>query len=642
MLKSWARFGRWRSIPFVLTIPLCVLAASGSLAQRPFGATGPTDPRPITTAPLGEQRQPEAPTGSISGLITALGTGEPLAGANVEALRAECGSNTGERASTKTGDDGHYKLEKLRAGVWCVGAAHPSGAYTPVEYHQRNYLGRGLAVRLTEAQTLESIDMVMAPTGSISGRVLDDDGEPMARARVQVMRATFRDGERRLYSMNVVQTNDRGEFHFFWLPPDRYFIAAIPEDTDRQRAAYSVAPPGAGGYRADALPPVIRRRNTRDGETIEETYLPVYFGGGVDASRAQPIDIRPAESINAIQLTFNGARKRAWHIRGKVPPIAPTVAAAGAPTGPGAAFGARGGQQNPPPPPAAQLRLAPKEWTSLAVMPYATADMEGNFDIAGVVPGSYVLYATVQNQLARIPIEVGNADIEDLLVVPVPAFPLSGRLVVENPSALAQPVDPSSWRVVLARNPDLTGIPGVSTVGTVGTDSIFTLEKAPPGDYRVYILPFLPPTGTAERRLPTAFEKSYVKAIRLGGLDVLKEGLHLTSTPEEKLEIVLGLGGGLEGTVMDVDQNPVIRATVALVPFGATDRPDLYRVATSDRFGHFQIRGVAPGSYNAFAWDGVAEGAWFDEEFIRTSGARARPVQIGEGVESTTELVISR
>ena len=40
----------------------------------------------------------------------------------------------------------------------------------------------------------------------------------------------MRDGQRRLYTLNAVQTNDQGEFSLFWLPPGEYYVSAVPED----------------------------------------------------------------------------------------------------------------------------------------------------------------------------------------------------------------------------------------------------------------------------------------------------------------------------------------------------------------------------------------------------------------------------
>src|SRR5262245_40060665 len=111
------------------------------------------------------QRAPEpAGTGSISGTVLVMGTSTPIAGARVEARRANCNSTAApESTNAVTDANGRYVLEKLRAGSWCVGAAHPSGQYTPAEYQQRGPLGRGLTLSLSDAQKLDGIGIALAP-----------------------------------------------------------------------------------------------------------------------------------------------------------------------------------------------------------------------------------------------------------------------------------------------------------------------------------------------------------------------------------------------------------------------------------------------------------------------------------------------
>ena len=89
-----------------------------------------------------------------------------------------------------------------------------------------------------------------------------------------------------------------------------------PEDPQRQNVTFSVSPPGIGGHRSDALPPLISRKNLPDGSIAEEVYAPVYFGGGSDSQRAQKITVAPG-SGNRIELSFAGARTVSFHVRGR-------------------------------------------------------------------------------------------------------------------------------------------------------------------------------------------------------------------------------------------------------------------------------------------------------------------------------------
>jgi hypothetical protein len=602
---------------------LAISAASAQLPQQP------QQQQP-------QQQQPPAATASISGIVTAAGTGEPIAGATVEARRAECGANQTEGIVTaKTGDDGKFTLEKMRAGAWCVGAAHSSGRYTPTEYQQRDYEGRGVALPMVDGQKAE-IALAMLSTGGIVGRVVDVDGEPMARVRVEALRVSYRDGQRRLYAMTVIQTDDRGDFRFFWLPADRYYIAAIVEDSDRGRGGYAVPPPGQGGYRTDVVQPVVKKKNLPTGEIVEETYRTIYYGAGPNPAEALPVDVRPGVTVDGVSLSFAGAKTRAYHVRGTViytaPPPAPTpprgAAAAGTPPAQT--------QPAPAPRPMAQIRIAPREWSPIVTIATATADADGKFDVAGVTPGSYDLYATVQSAVARIPLEVGNSNIDNLRVAPVAGYKVSGRVVIENPAMFSG--DFRTLRLQFANDPDIPGLTNSASNATTAQDGTLTITL-PQGRYRAYVQPLLSASQLAAPSVPKALENLYLRSIRFGDRDVLADGLSLTGAPEGQLDVVLGTAGSLSGTVA-TEGSPAINVAVVVVPDFYRNRRDLYRVGRTGFDGKFQIKNVPPGDYRVFAWQDARDGVWYDPEFVRPYEPRGETVHISEGVASTVSLTV--
>ena len=71
--------------------------------------------------------------------------------------------------------------------------------------------------------------------------------------------------------------------------------------------------------------------------------------------------------------------------------------------------------------------------------------------------------------------------------------------------------------------------------------------------------------------------------------------------------------------------------TVGLLPeLALRPRWDLYRTTTSDASGQFQLIGVAPGNYRAFAWEEVERDAWQDTEFMKPIEGRGVPVEVRE------------
>src|SRR5262245_14348103 len=318
-----------------------------------------------------QQRTPLPPgTASLSGSVIVMGSGQPIGGASVELRRIDCNnfSNPPEVVTAKTDSNGKFEFQNLHAGGWCIVATAAGGAYTPAEYMQRGVLGRGATIPIADGQRVTGIQLSMAPTGGIAGRVRDGDGEPFAHARVQVMEPCSEEGQRRLYILQVAQTDDRGEYRFFWLPPGPYYLAVVPENTRARNVVSVQPPPGTGGHREDVVAPVVMPRITQNGEVTEETYVTIYYPSEKEPDRAQPVQVQPGSTTNGIDIVLSSGRMRSFHVRGTARNTVTGEPAAGA-----------------------QLRLAPKKWSATVIMATATVDQKGNFDIAGVVPGSYVL-----------------------------------------------------------------------------------------------------------------------------------------------------------------------------------------------------------------------------------------------------------
>src|SRR5262245_32538011 len=108
----------------------------------------------IFPADPSQQPQQQLPPGTatVEGLVTILGTSNPVPGAAVEMRKTECGRTGGETVSTTAGSDGKFSFKQVRAGNWCIGAAKSGGALAPVEYQQRGFKGRGVAVAIADNQ----------------------------------------------------------------------------------------------------------------------------------------------------------------------------------------------------------------------------------------------------------------------------------------------------------------------------------------------------------------------------------------------------------------------------------------------------------------------------------------------------------
>jgi len=49
------------------------------------------------------------------------------------------------------------------------------------------------------------------------------------------------------------------------------------------------------------------------------------------------------------------------------------------------------------------------------------------------------------------------------------------------------------------------------------------------------------------------------------------------------------------------------------VPTSGIDRS---RITTADQYGQFALHGLAPASYDIYAWEDLVEGAYYDPDFL--------------------------
>src|SRR6185312_8580622 len=95
-----------------------------------------------------------------------------------------------------TDQDGRYEFRDLPAGRFNLSVT--KSGFVSMQYGQKRPFEPGRPIELAEAQLLEKAD-VSLPRGSVlSGRVLDEFGEPVADASVEAMRLQFLNGRRRL------------------------------------------------------------------------------------------------------------------------------------------------------------------------------------------------------------------------------------------------------------------------------------------------------------------------------------------------------------------------------------------------------------------------------------------------------------
>src|SRR5262249_33063469 len=179
----------------------------------------------------------------------------------------------------------------------------------------------------------------------------------------------------------------------------------------------------------------------------------------------------------------------------------------------------------------------------------------------------------------------------------VPPITICGRMRIEG-----EPL-PELFRASIDLRPVQSNSLGFSPrPSQTNADGTFNVDGVLPGEYRV----------TPNLQFGSSAMNLYVKEIRFGSADVLTNGMVVTGSTSDKLDVVFGKNGGkVNGTVRADSQQLISNAQVVLIP-DQRDRHDLYKFVITDANGQFSFPSVAPGSYKVFAWENVEQFSWFD------------------------------
>jgi hypothetical protein len=533
-----------------------------------------------SSAPF-QQAPPAQATATVEGFVVRAGTNEPISRVRVTAFKMT-GPNgaqipPGPRPAIPpviTDSQGHFIFKDLDPGSYLLIAQR--NGFARQEYGGRAPGRPGSPLNVVAGQTLTDLVFHLIPGGTISGRVADATGEPLAGMAVQLVKPyySYDFGKRTFQVIDSARTNDRGEYRIYWITPGRYYLSVGPNT-------------GFAPYpNANAI--------------IEPGYVLTYYPGTTDPSTAEAIEVQPGAELSTIDFTLN--QQPLFRVRGRV-------------------FDSRTGQF-PPNANVAVFGRSPEQF-SFSAGPRNNSAADGTFEIRDVPPGSYWVRAVASDPrlgssagepariYAQVAVDVSGGDIENVSLPLTSGFQIQGRVVLDGGSPAALP-DIERANVVLLHD---GSIPIGAPQRQLKKDGLFTLEGIAPGEYRIDVRP--KPANT------------FIESIRLGQTDV-SVGLTISGPVSDPLEIVLSNRGGMiDGAIVDKDQKPMPGIQAVLLP-DQRDRREFYRFANTDQNGHFTMRTIAPGDYKLFAWEDAEPGAYNDPEFLRKYEALATPVTISE------------
>jgi hypothetical protein len=483
--------------------------------------------------------------------------------------------------TVRTDGSGRFTFEGLPAGKYDL-RANKIGLGNAV-YGADSVRELGDEITLGDGEVHGDVKLRFLRSGSISGRVADQDGEPVASVSVSLLRQGRNLGERTLLNYQYAMTNDRGEYKFSTGDPGEYYLYCNP--------------------------------NSQPGLALsQDLVVPQYYGGARNSKDAAPVNLRGGEALAGID--FHLTAEHPAKITGRVMGVpAMDLPADGSTQVLNVGRMRRGGQS-------VTIDLGPADDNQNASGTGVGAQApDYHFELPNVVSGRYRIQATVRvkdKTYSASQIIDAHEGINDTVLTMVPAVELKGHLKVEGTAA--NPLE--SFTIML--NAAGSGQRGGAYSASVKKDGSFAIPDVPPGEWLLNINPN--PGGL--------FDKS----VRLGDKDFLFQRLEIPPGSDAPLNIVLSSNSATVAGEVDTGGSDagstVKRAGILLEPVGKLHTfTRFYYSALADDDGKFKLTGVAPGKYKIFALQKIAATNYRNPESGDLLDALGEELDVTEGAK---------
>jgi hypothetical protein len=619
------------------------LAVGGGRGGTVFVSSSSPTPLP----PLG------VGTGAISGVVVNGATARPLADVIVS-LRMDTKDASGRATSRSvsqqfTDAKGRFVFTDLpRSDSYTVATERAS--FLPGAYGASAGESSGSRIPLAEAEWFSRADVSMWPTGAISGRVLDERGDPIVGAYVRVLKQFFVAGSQHVAAGSPVTTDDRGAYRIAGLDPGRYFVCA---------PSVQSAVPSAT---------ILQSDSTIDGDAehrlvVGRYPVPPSTTGSLTAYAAT---CYPDRSAFPLEIRFGGERSG---VDLRMTPLATFSVS---------------GRVNSPPEGLLGLTLrliaaGTEELGQGSETATALVGFDGTFTFLAVPPGSYVIdvrtslteytFAPAPSAFARVlppapmgggagfgwqstdvpsvprlsilragsdttnlvwgqtPVTVDGADVTGVVVTLRPAVGVSGRVIFDGVSpkptfpiiVTAEPSQGDPSRVRASKGSDAPGT--------------FAISGLTPGDY------FL--------RVRSLGEIWVVKSVVVNGRDYMRIPFDVSGT-QDVSDVTLTFTDKpttLTGSVRTAQGSTAASAFVLLFPADA-DRwrsygltPDWIKTTRANSNGTYRLSGTPAGDYYVVSLDEAQGRGWQgDPAFLEAAARVGTRVSLTWGETKTVDL----
>lgn len=423
-------------------------------------------------------QEPAPKSGTLSGKALNAATNEPLRKAT---LRLQPQQANGQALSIATDNDGSFLFENLPPGDYRL-SGEKSG-FLRTNYGARTASSRGSLISVASGTEQKDLLLRVIPAATLSGRVIDEDGEPMEGAVASILLRAESGGAIRWENrLRPVATNERGEFR----------ISGIPPGPVRLSVQYKRVLPAA------------------DRSKEEFGYPATYFPGVDSINQAQTLQLQPGQELSGLQIAMRPIR--VYRIKGRYT---------------GSVYEEDEGR--------IQLLISNLDAPNVTAMGEGTISSglnpkNGSFELPWVRPGSYRLSVVEYKEgrptfLGSKDVVVSAGNVEGIVIEAQPPIGVAGKLLLEG-EAQGQ----NSGPPLTAKSLQIQFLPADLSLVLfalpipVFENGTFQIEGVTPNRFHVNVLA---PPG-----------RVYIKSIRAGGRELADHVLDL-SGGSAQLEIVV-------------------------------------------------------------------------------------------------------
>jgi protocatechuate 3,4-dioxygenase beta subunit len=517
------------------------------------------------------QAQSSGATFRIAGTIVNAVGGNPLARAHVSIVDASNPKNTQWMV---TSEDGRFEFKQVGPGKYALEGA--KRGFIPAGYNQHEQFSTAIVT----GADFDTANLVLrlAPSAIISGKILDESGDPVRNAMVSLYREDRRVGVSRIIRFRNDSTDDQGAYEFARLDAGSYFISVTTMPW------YAVHPVSSRQPGTEDAPPTVDR-------SLDVAYQLTYYGDGTEPDDAAAIPVRGGDHLQAdIHLSPVPALHLLFHVRENSPNNG-TLPVLVKPSFDGMEIAQRG---------TTQFQM---------VSP-------GLYEMTGVAPGRYGVRmpGSGRGDQANNEIDVTN-DGQELDVSKMAL----GSKIKAKVKLLGEGSLPSHLGIAL-RNSKIR----IAAWEEVNAKSEAEFQGVAPGKYDV---------------LAFAQSKEF-SVVRISSKNSETPGHTLNVTAGSSDTVSLSLVEGavnVEGFAKRAGK-AAAGAMVVLVPKDPESHRELFRRDQSDQDGSFDLQSVIPGVYTIVAIENGWDLDWARPGVIAHYGKHGKTVTVSERTQGSIHL----